>query len=48
LPNYYLKIKTDFTACFIIKPRHPDRLKKKQIWVKKNSSGSSDRQNQTL
>jgi len=28
LPKFYLKKKTDFTGFFIIKPSHPDGLKK--------------------
>jgi len=32
--------KTDLTGVFIIKPSHPDGLKKTQIWVEKTSNGS--------
>jgi len=40
LPNLYLKKKTDLIGFFKIKPRHPDGLKKTQIWVEKSSNGS--------
>jgi len=42
LPSFILQKNLDLIGFFKIKLRHPDGLKKTQIWVKKNSNGSPD------
>jgi len=42
LAKLYLQKNSDLTEFVKIKPRHPDGVEKKQIWVEKPSSGSPD------